>query len=258
MYQYLKIPGLVVGDAAPAADLLPEDIAMGHIPDWLCLFDPEYASDGGAYDRARPPVLAEVDSSPNHGIPRSVFPNGQPAFNPTSSAFTSWNADVAFPRDAWTVFAVVRTASGSTGSAQFFVGPKQASPESSPIPAVGLSQDNAHFRVWAHGSAVPAGAARIGYTPSVGFLNRTALLMATFSIRDGLRLFENGVQVAANAADKAPIAATYAPGEWNFLRFTRGLYGMTGVLSRDLGQAENAPYRKAIETFLLTKYGIAP
>lgn len=117
----------------------------------------------------------------------------------------------------------------------------------------------AGLNVGASRATIYAGTAtvRLGYTLAQSFLNRTTFLMFTFSTRDGLRIFENGNEVAAAPDDKRPLTHGFGANEWLMWRENFGLLGMSGMLSIDLGWAEHRAYRRQMSEFMAAKYGIS-
>ncbi len=80
--------------------------------------------------------------------------------------------------------------------------------------------------------------------------------MVTFSVTDGLRIFIDGVQIAAEPSDLRPLDNAYHAGEYTLLRSPDGEIGMMGILSTCLGTDDKAAERSAIFSFLMAKYGI--
>jgi hypothetical protein len=255
MIPYLVLNGLKTSTDRPTFTLRPEDEAMGHIPGWELLVDPDFANDNGALNRVTAKTLA-IDSSPNFGTPLGTFSGGETAFTPADGDYVSYNPALAFPQTAWSVVFAARP-EVRVSSFNNVITPKSSHSNPEIAPRIGFNPAATSFRVLQNGLNGDA-TARLSYTPGTDFSTRDTLLMATFSTRDGLRIFENGVEVAADDTDTDVFTAGYGSGQWNILSYGRGKFGMIGILSIDLGWAENKVFRDAITEFYLDKYDITP
>ncbi|MDO5604800.1 MAG: hypothetical protein Q4G25_06520 [Paracoccus sp. (in: a-proteobacteria)] len=155
--------------------------------------------------------------------------------------------------DAWSIFAVMRPVSESIVGVTYDVGSSVAdAPSSSLSLRTGLNAGGGRATIYVGSAEV-----RLGYQPSDSFIGRTVFLLFTFSTRDGLRIFENGQEVAAAPDDKRLLTQGYGANEWLMWRANRGLIGVSGMLSIDLGWPEHRAYRRQMAEFFATKYGIA-
>lgn len=239
----VSLPGAT---GKPVVTLTPADRAMAHIPGWVCYFDPDYIVDGNARNMALPDNITQNNGTPNTA---TTFPGGAAAFDVPDARHIRPN--VAFPREAWSVFAVIRPSFSVVP--QHLVGTTTPPEGEAVSPEMGFTANATTARIWSNGISTT----RASYSPPTTFEDRTTLIMFTGSTRDGLRIYENGVEVASEPGDTAAIDAGYEPGEWRFLNGVRGLVGNFGLLSIDLGWAEHAGYRRSIERFLMDKYGIS-
>lgn len=255
MMRYQKLQGVNLDSSTtlPSINITPEGKAMGAVPGWQMLIDPDYMVSGAPRNRALPNSITLT----NMPIDLGSFPNGQASLHIDTYANGTTAItpqDVAFNKDEWSVFAVVREDAEQTSHTTLFRSITDA-PSGLLSVRIGISSmgSGRQFSVW-EGTTTR----RLVYPPEKPFAGRTVLLMVTFSIRDGLSIFTNGEKVASNPDDKRPLDQGDGAGEWRF-RSTAVTadVGMMGVLSIDLSQPENTGHRRAIEKFLMTKYGIS-
>lgn len=258
MIRYQKLQGVSVdsGSSLPSIHITPEGKAMGAVPGWQMLIDPDYMVSGAPRNRALPNSI----TLSNRHIGLGSFPNGQASLHidtPTDGAATITPQDVAFNKDEWSVFVVIRDDAEQTSDTTLFRSitdaPRGSLSVRIGIGSTGVVGGDRSLTVW-EGSTT----ARLSYVPEKIFAGRTVLHMVTFSIRDGLAMFSNGEKVASKPSDKRPLDQGDSAGEWRF-RATNVVadVGMMGVLSVDLSQPENTGHRRAIEKFLMAKYGIS-
>lgn len=254
MIPYLRLDAVLPGGVP--SNLIPDEMddAIGHIPGWAALLDPEYQEAAGVLNRATgglfaPPTPWDQD---NEGL----FPNGHPAFRITTNGSQRLISDTAINPDAWTVFFVLNVTSEGVTGARDLIAPENVS---SPDIALRVA-----IRTAGQVSIYPASAASPRLTASPTALpadGSSFLLMCTGSTREGLRIYVNGEEVAAAPEDMAPLNDQLAAGQWNFYRSNSGtgdlLAGITGLLGIDLGWPEHAGYRRSVERFLMSRYGIS-
>ena len=257
MKRYQKLADIKVESTGQTLELMPEDTAMGHIPGWRALLDPDYRQGNNVFNRARHPELAAYTAS-SSGINLNTFPNGETAFNPIDGKFCSFDPNVAINNDAWSIFAVASiTDHPSGGTSNNIVSVKSTLSDPEDVsPRFGFREGGGSLAVWQNGrsSDTSAQVRRITYSAPVNYVGRVAFVMATFSTRDGLKLFSDGELVASAPDDKRPFTTGFAAGQWEFMSFTRGLWGMVGLLDVDLGWPEHAGYRRSVDRFLVSKY----
>jgi hypothetical protein len=259
MIRYQKLQGVNFDSstALTSIDITPEGKAMGAVPGWQMLIDPDYMVSGAPRNRALPNSVTSSSRSINTG----TFPNGQTSMKidaPTDGITTIMPQDVAFNKTAWSVFVVIREDAEMTMDTAFFRSITSAPSGSLSLrlgtSSTGVVGGDRSINVW-EGTTTT----RVAYVPEKIFAGRTVLHMVTFSIRDGLSIFTNGKKVSSNPDDKRPLDQGDGAGEWRMFYSSNMVadVGMAGVLSIDLAQPENSGHRRAIERFLMEKYGIA-
>ncbi|MBV1865619.1 MAG: hypothetical protein KUG74_14460 [Rhodobacteraceae bacterium] len=254
MRNFFKLHGVSLSAAnnLPQIALTDTDKAIGSIPGWLGFWDPANIN-----AEKIPNGVTNALHSAAASIPTGTL-NGHPVLNLTDANSTSVLPDVAIPQTEFSFFGVVApiidtsemniavwdAADLGTAGARGF--------------RFGIQDDLNECYVAFDGtqSANPVERRVIRYTPATSFVGRTVLLMATFSIDEGWRIFENGVEVVSEPTEKDPLNAAYLAGEWRLYSYGRGKFGEAGLLDIDLGKAANAGYRRAIENLFMTKYAI--
>lgn len=259
MIRYLKLRGvsLEAANGLPTISITPEGKAMGSIPGWKMLLDPAYPAGTGLLNRARAnDVLNTIDAALEPGD-FGQFANGEIAYSMGNSITKRLPSTFAMNVDAWSAFFVLSidrsgTASGGTelmrpeDRLSDGIGPRITVRTNGQFAIIGTRDSN--IRLDTGGNSFPDDSVRV--------------MMATFSVREGLRIFDNGKLVAENGNDRAPLDEQFTAGEFAFFRSRPSsgiescLIGMTGILDIDLGWPEHAGYRRAIERFLMDKYGI--
>lgn len=243
----VELPNAV---ALPTIGRTPEGRAMGGIPGWRVLIDPAFADAGAARNRARPAAML-----PRQGSAYTFGTiSGQPAFAAVAGG-PHFGVTTPMNPDSWSVFFVVQTPrGGASGGRELLRGNTIAPAVGNVGPRVTIRVngtlaviENISTNIRVNGPAIPD--------------NIPTLLMATFSTRDGLRLFIDGALVAANPEDRRALDNEFGANQYGLLRATSAglplLAGMCGILDIDLGWPEHVGYRRAIEGFLMAKYGIA-
>lgn len=247
MKSIIEMPGVSLPTPSnlPPVSRSPEGIAMAHIPGWSLFADPKYVKNGRVRNRAAPRSLTSTS-----GTLAFTTLNGEQMID-TTAAEARLTGLPAIDPTSWTVFSVFRPIE-LTGPSYDVARSITDAPVGGLSMRVGLNAGAARITIYEGTSAI-----RLAYTPPINFNNRLALLMYTFSVRDGLKIFENGELVATAPDDKRPLTQGYGAGQWQMYRLNRGLIGMGGHLHTDLGAPENDGYRRQIEQFLMEKYGIA-
>lgn len=254
MINYKKLPGKLAPQGAPGIVTTPEGLAMGHIPGWAMLIDPGYLH--GPRDLINRALPRNLATNPANDIPIDAFANGQPAVRPVTGQAMRVNTDVSINPDMWSIFTVARYVENNTGAKGLLI--NSSSEQSGVIaPQIGFSQGGSNAIIWENSMSTAGQPQRLNVEVGLAARTQPALIMFTFSVREGLRTFVDGVQVGAAPDDKRPLKLGYQAGEWEMFRFLRSLWGMTGLLNIGLGWPEHAGYRHAIERFLMTKYGLA-
>lgn len=261
MTKFQTLTGLVVPQA-PFVGLTDEDVALGQIPGWLMYMDPGVrvgADPTRIYNRIGNGKLLNAISG-GSPIPIGTI-GGQPSIAPsgtTAGTGVQFDQTPAIPADAWTFFSVGTLATGN--NRQSVAVSKSAFLASEPDYSlgVGFTPNGQVARFWQRDQFADLNP-RLSYTPASTFVGRRALVMWTFSTREGLAIWDNGVLGAASdtAAAKRPLSRGAGANEWWSLMRCIGNFGVVGALGIDLSWAENAGYRRRIEQFLMQKYSIA-
>lgn len=255
MIQYAKIPGLRL-TSATGLDSVPiseDGQRIGAIPGWNVLINPAYRNNGQVRNRV---IAGKYLTNQSGQQDFGAFPSGADALDMIAEA-NRIHPDAQINKNAWTVFSVVRLDSANnvnaskdiaravSGTAQGDFTPRLAFANSGN--SIGIYQGTASTT------------SLINYVRPDGYLDQTTLVMFTFSTREGLRIFADGVEGAHGPSFTTPFDAQDGPGEWGFLSGgMRGLAGHTGLLDIDLGWAEHAGYRRALESYMFELYGITP
>ena len=227
----------------------PASQAIGGIPGWKVFIDP---SEGTA------------SSLPNLARANSVFTPLTGSFEyddlgPGLDTYLSddWanaadkrlTAPVGINPTAWTFFYVLNTTSVGVDGNRVLAKTNSGVPGGSEGIEIRIDTSNGLRLIRTTGTTLVASGALVNDT--------TVLIMATFSTRDGTSLRKNGAEIAANSADLNPLTFEFGPQQWGMLRTPFGEFGMMGLLDIDLSWPENAGYRRALETYLINRYGIA-
>ena len=247
MRSILVLDGVSLPNASgrPVISLTPADKAIAHIPGWQMFVDPDYIVGGKVRNLALPNEIMEHGGV---GFTTSTFANGEKAFDLSDDRRIQPN--IAFPTEAWTFFAVAKPSASDIGQRYVSAVNESSSPPAIE-PSLGLTAGGGGVRTWSRGISD----ARASVTMSLA--GEEVYIMWTGSTRDGCRIYINGVELDHNAGATEPFNKNSGPGEWRCLYGVRGLVGMMGLLSIDLGWAENVGYRRALDRFLMSKYGIA-
>jgi hypothetical protein len=248
MRNVVELDGVEIpGATGPVVGLTALDRAIGHLPGWVVFYDPEVIVTGNARNMARPNSITTNNGTANE---TGAFPvSDQVAFDLPGARQVRPN--IAHPNNEWTAFAVVRLSSSSIAQ---HLGGTATPPGSGRSPDYGFIPNGNTAVIWDRGVNVRL----CEYTPATSFAGRTALVMFTFSTRDGMRIFENGNQVAHSPGANSVFTAGFNAGEWRHWNGMRGLIGNFGLLSVDLGWSENLGFRRRLSDYMLAKYAITP
>lgn len=259
---YQKITGLA-NVSGPSVGLLPEDEALGYIPDWALFLDPDYlvgtGAGGGLYNRVDNARLTNRASETGAAaaVPVGVLPgSGLPAFAPSSSAVMSITSPVPINRDRWTFFTVGQYE--TSGNSQHLAVSMEANVAADPgiNPRVGATPSANELVVWTYGAYGDQSERRRIGSGALLLTSRVSLLLWSFSIERGLTLRANGAEVKRAANDRRPLTAGYLANQWRLFAFMRGKFGMTGLINRDLTSPENAAHLASLEGFMMQRYSL--
>lgn len=265
MIKFQKITGVSLQDSSlPKITISPEGQAMGAVPGWACMFDPEYITipsspeENSALNRSSGRfVLTGRGSSSS---PEKVEEDGLPFIRAYGQDFLNMLGDRDVDPERWTVFAVIKNdpedVTGSGRARNFIVLSEPGDTADGISLSVSYSNQTGNFIVYEYDDDVPNMPQRISV--EAGLLdNELALVMATFSVENGIKAYVNGQLAGEEPDDKRPLTHGYNADQYRFFRLFRGQYGMAGILSADLGSPENEGHRRAIEKFLMNKYSIS-
>lgn len=257
MIKYMKVSGVTLKDSElPQVTLTPEGRAMGAVPGWAFMIDPAYIPlpVGGSGDTAFNRVSGRMIFVDTGNSPEIVQENGNPMILAEGDNFLQTLGDVDINPEEWTVFSVIR---GVDGRARNFIVLSEPGDSDSGVSlSISYSANSGDLIVYEY--ANDAGGIPQRLSAPAGLNDGSIkLVMVTFSVRDGLRAYVNGELVAYEPDDKRPLTHGYQAGEYRMHRRFRGYYGMSGILNADLGKDENTGHRRAIEKFLMSKYGIS-
>lgn len=259
MIKYMKVNGVTLkGSELPQVVLTPEGRAMGAAPGWAVMVDPAYISlpvgfsgDTALNRSSGRMVTATKDAT----SPEIVQENGNPMILADKDNYLQIQGDVDINPEEWTVFSVLKIASVSRPR-NFIVISDPGNSDSGISLSISYSSQIGDLIVYEFDHNTTSQPRRLSV--EAGLLDGSIkLVMVTFSVRDGLRAYVNGELMGYEPDDKRPLTHGYQAGEYRMFRFFRGYYGMTGILNADLGKAENTGHRRAIEKFLMAKYGIS-
>lgn len=260
MIRYQKISGITLeGNAGlPRVQITPEGRAMGAVPGWSVFLDPSYSQINPQYIRNR----AQPDG--NDLVSDGSFEydeiNGNTAFLMTNEAGgmahrpQKGNIDP----DRWTVFFVGADMVATKPTAI----PRIIAPVDDTLEGValnfGYNSTGAAIVLYEQAQFDPGNPIRLRYDPLTPLFVRESptLIMATFSVERGINIFDGGSLVKSEPNDTRPLTIAIGKEESRWFRFVRGKFGMCGLLNTDLSAPENTGHRRAIERFLMTKYGI--
>ena len=227
----------------------PVSDAIAGIPGWKVFIDP---AEGTSSEL---PNLARANSvfTPNTGsFEYDDLGTGLDTYlsdDWANAADKRLTSPVGINPTAWTFFYVLNTTSVGTDGNRVLARYNSAVPSGKEGIELRITTANDLRLIRNVGTTLVASDAMVDDT--------TTLIMATFSTRDGTALRKNGTEIAANAADLNPLTFEFGPQQWGMLRTPFGEFGMMGLLDIDLSWPENAGYRRALETYLINRYGIA-
>lgn len=250
MLKTITLHGAALSGAAglPRVSTDPVSQAIGGIPGWKVFIDP---SEGNANTL---PNLARANSAfaPNTG----AFEYGSFGAGLDTYVSDDWaNAPdkrlvspVAINPTAFTLFYVINTTAVGTDGNRTLARAVDTVPSGSEEVQFRIDTSN-NLRFIRDSGSITAAGAMVD--------DETALIMATFSTRDGVAIRKDGAELTADATETDPINFGFGAYQWNMLRTPFGEHGMMGALDIDLSWPEHAGYLRQLETYLMTRYGIA-
>ena len=259
MKKIIKLAGVTVAnDNLPRVSSTDDERALASIPDLFFWLQPgaQFENDAGQFrERVNGRLLTPVttDYPWTHGS----FSNGAPSLDAPLDRRSNYSvADgEEFAADRWTVAAVVNLSSAGTVSDELIAYP--GTPSTGVI-NVRLGFDTSRNMVLREGQSSSLRLSLAG----TDWIDQACLVMATFSVENGIAFYVNGVRSAEAVADKRPLTDG---------AFRLGVQGTTGastnafsgklghvlLLNRDLSAPANAGYRQSLESILMSHYGIS-
>ena len=254
MIQRAVIPGLKLTNATGLKkfEFSEEGRRIGAIPGWRLFIDPKsrYRKEGQLRNRyIAGKYLAKSEKPQVSG----QFQNGAPALVYDSN--NRVDSDAQINKEAWTAFAVVRLSSADNiGASKDILRANRGATQGNFTPRLSFANSGNSIGIYQNTASTTS---IINYARAGGYLDQTVLVMFTFSTRDGLRIFADGVEGARAPDFVTPFDAQDTPGTWGFFGGgIRGLVGHAGLLDVDLGWEEYTNERIALEKFMLETYGI--
>lgn len=227
----------------------PEGIAFGKVPGKVAYHDPDYADASLGWARER----VDNTKSPFDGVITELA-NGQKVFgsaDETQATRIDFNAEVDPNR--WTSICVGFPRERPASVTPLMLMEYQNTVGEGNL-ALLLSIEQVNFNNYQLLEDTRTGGVRISYNGGFGARTSLSILMTTFSVERGLKMYDGGELVASNDDDKRPLELT--DGVYNLYRNGRGQFGPSFLLNTDLSDPENAGFKRAIEKFLMDKYSI--
>lgn len=256
MIHYQRISGVTLEGSAslPTIQRTPEGEAMGAVPGWNVLFDPSYSDSGGVRNRAQPNNTAPV----TEGAVQIGDIAGADAFDLVDEMRLGGEFNAPLNPSAVTAFTVVESLRTSPINRHYPFTPIAHQDEQlSPVFAFATVSGQASIVVYEHSLVDNPGAPQRLNHRFDGLLDASPhLVMWTASSETGVSIWVDGQRVAHDANDTRPLEFGTEEGALRSFVSARGKFGMTGLLNIDLSAPENTGHRRAIEKFLMTKYGI--
>lgn len=239
----------------PSININPEDTAIGNVPGWNTLLDPDYVFPDGqrVLNRVNKGEYATSRSSGSiDGINTGTMTSGETGFESGSESSDLLGIDMptAWNPTAWTFFAVCEFENSQI--VQFLVRDNAGVDVGEFAPVISFNAVGDAIRVWdRRDGGFRLSADNPGIVQYVPFL-----VMVTFSVDLGLKIWKDGEILASDATATEPLTAGHQAGEWAVLRNCRKRFGYVGLLDVDLSAEEMSGDRRALERFLTTKYDI--
>jgi hypothetical protein len=249
MIRIQKLAGVQVNNAdLPTITRTAEGIALGGIPSWKALLDPAYPVGDGVRNRALPNNVFYALAG---AIPLGTFPNTAPAFD--MGTISTKPSSFAFNPTEFTVCFVVKMTNISAIAGRYILVPRTLVGDGL-SPCIGIRTNDTICFFGTNSSNIRlSGPALID--------DEETLIMFTFNTDSGLKCFKNGVLFSSAPSETDPLDDQYSETEFSILPGNSGTgilkVGQLCVFDIDLGKTENAGYRRTVEDFMMTKYGIA-
>src|SRR5690625_2098800 len=261
MIKIQTIKGLALDETGGSRHVIqrtPEGRAMGHVPGWQVLLDPDYASASSlnARNRAKPHAVGSIQTFGTlEPDPIGSFASGATAFVASEERRIAVNTFPEIDPQRWSLFSVIQPGPLFDGAgAASYIASYRGDQDGRLSLSVGwprASRDS--IRVYDRAGNFTA---RLVYQVDLTELTNPKLIIVTISIEHGLKMFDGGDLVAANADDTRPLDVVDPSTRTSWFSNGHSSAGMSGILNIDLGAPENTAYRRSIEKFLMSKYAI--
>lgn len=260
MIRYQKITGVSIGDnSLPTVHQTPEGRAMAAIPGWKMLIDPDYATSTGVRNRAAPSSVAPL---PGGDLFLGEFENGAPAFAIPDDESGQIGAPIPgcdINPEGFSFFWVVSDFAGQAGRHYVLRTLEQEEGVIAPSIAMVRFAEEDWVTVYEDSVNATGRPVRLNLTLTGSerlTLSTPRLIMVTFSTAHGLSIYVDGEMKASDPSDTRPLNFGFNGDELAAFISLRAKMGMAGLLNIDLNAPENTGHRRAIEKFLMDKYGI--
>lgn len=260
MRNHQIIKGVRVKNATglSSIDIKPEDTAIGNVPGWNTLLDPDYVFPDGQrvlnrVNQGQYATSLSGSGSGIDGINTGTMASGETGFESGSgtSDLLGINMPTAWNPTAWTFFAVCEFENSQ--NVQYLVRSDEEVDAGEFQPVISIDEGGEAIRVWdSYRRGFRLSADNPGIVQYVPFL-----VMVTFSVDLGLKIWKDGEIIASDATATEPLTTDYQAGEWAVLRNCRKRFGYVGLLDVDLSVEKMLGDRRALERFLMQKYGIS-
>ncbi|MDW0360796.1 hypothetical protein Q8G38_15900 [Halomonas venusta] len=257
MIKYQRISGITLpnDNGLPTVNRTPEGVAMGAIPGWSIMFDPAYSAPSTLRNRAQPNNNVPVTTG---SLDAGVI-SDQPSLDITVDTVVGGAGGIkgALNPGAISGFCVVAGLGDSPVDRHYIFRPiNQQSDVICPSFAFVTVSGTAGVYIYENSVSQPGQPTRLSFSFNDLLQPEPHLVMWTASVVNGVSIWVDGVRVAYDPNDKRPMDFGLEPGDIAAFINTRGNFGHAGLLNIDLNAAENGGHRRAIERFMMQKYGI--
>src|SRR5690554_2665889 len=154
MIRFLKLHGVDVGESAslPQIPRTPEGRAMGAVPGWTILVDPDYVDLSAESIRNRAQAGDMLQKTSSGSLALDQFPNGETSFD-FDGHYNFLSTQVGFNPDAWSVFTVAHPAPDAPTLTTIFRSvPTTPTTEPDMGVRIGFSANGNNFIIWEYGT----------------------------------------------------------------------------------------------------------
>ncbi len=259
MKKIITLSGVsVANDALPRVSATAAERTLASIPNLLLWMQAgaRFETSTGFKDRAHGHAL-DTSAPPENQWTRGTFTGGATAMVGPDSAAANYEvpAGVEVDPDRWSVAVVAEIPSTVASTNHGLIGLPRSYVDGDIALRMSFSASNTVRIYGATGLET-----RISHAGGE-WIDAPALIVATFSVENGLSLRVNGAQVAAASADLRPLTdGSFHIGQSTVSAYHintfAGKLGHLLMFNADLSAVENAGYLAALEAVLMTEYGI--